>query len=413
MPEENPGNAARRSRRRAAPIGPDEIEAARGQMARALSLEGLVTEDGRAVCPECGEAARGKTKVFADGAFHCYKGGHHVHNAIDLLVGRGWKFIDAVRVLNGNDAAIPEELRGRTKRTVAIAPTFNAHPDIEVYEAVLAAGDVDAACEFYGRWYISEEVVRESRAVVITNPAALARDLVANFPPERLVACGLASEEGKLYITNHYPVIEPHLLPKEGSPCTAMQFRGSEATERRVAEHKAYKEAKKAAQEAGRTYRGPKVDYVPKFLSLRGARLEARCGFGLPRLGELAEAADAARARGETPRPKKVYIVEGFKDLLAARTLGVEAYGLAGAGLLPVRAVCQIISRVGVAAVSLDGDEEGENGRARLMEHFSAHGVTAEVKLPPPGMDMCDVLVAKREGRELPTRDTEQTAAGG
>lgn len=404
MPEDS-GTPARRSGTRAPSIGPDEIETARGQMVRALSLEGLVTEDGLAVCPECGESGRGKTKVFADGGFHCHSRGHHVDNAIDLLVSRGWKFPIAVRALIGDDSAIPAELRGRASSTVAIAPTFDAFPDVEVYEAVLAGGDVDAACEFYGRWYITEEVVRESRAVVITNPKALARDLVSNFTPDRLIACGLASEEGKLYIHGGYPVIEPHLLPTDGSPCTAMQFRGSIETERRVAEHNAAKAAKKAAEAAGRPYRGPKVDYVPKFLSLRGATIASRCGFGLPRLGELAAAADAARSRGEEPRPKRVYIVEGFKDLLAARTLGVEAYGMAGAGLLPVRAVCAIIGRIGVAAVSLDGDAAGDAGRARLMEHFASHGVAAEVKLPPPGMDMADVLAAKREGRELPTRE--------
>lgn len=379
-------------------IGPDEIEAARGQIGRALALAGLLSRDGLPVCPECGESARGKVKVFADGGLHCHRRGHHVSNAIDLLVGRGWKFPDAVRALLGDDTAVPEHLRNR-EAAVSIPPAFTAHPDLEVYEAVLAAGDVEAACAFYGRWHIAPEVVRASRAVVVTDPKALARDLADRFGPERLIAAGLASDDGRLYLHRDYPVVEPHLLPN--GVCSAMQFRGSIETEARVAAHQAAKAARAEAEASGTRYQGPKAPYVPKFLSLRGASIAARCGFGLPRIAELADAADAARAAGEKPRPARIFIVEGFKDLLAARTLGLECYGLAGAGLLPVRAVCTLIRRAGMAVVSLDGDEAGEAGRARLLEHFAAHGVPAEAKPPPAGMDMCDVLVAKTEGRNL------------
>jgi hypothetical protein len=106
-------------------------------------------------------------------------------------------------------------------------------------------------------------------------------------------------------------------------------------------------------------------------MSLRGASIAARCGFGLPR---LAQVADEVAVGG---RRRTVYLVEGFKDLLAARTLGVESYGLAGAGLLPVRAVCELLGRVGPIAVQ-------------------SHGVQAYAKAPPEGMDMTDVLVSKR-----------------
>ena len=260
---------------------------------------------------------------------------------------------------------------------------------------MLSQGSVDAAAEFYSRWHISADAVAEARVVLITSPQALATQLMKHFDPERLIASGIASEKGHLYIDSRHPVIEPHVLPMPGFPASALQFRGSVETERRVAEHKAYKAARKEAEAAGRTYRGPKVDYVPKFMSLRGASLTARCGFGLPRLAQVAEEMEAARARGETPKPKRVWIVEGAKDLLAARTLGLEAYGLAGAGLLPVRAVCKLIGKIGPAAVALDGDEGGEVGRERLIAHFEAHGVEAIAKPPPDGKDMTDVLVDK------------------
>ena len=369
-----------------------DLTQVRAQMPAALAIEGLVV-DGRPVCAKCGTNARGKTKVFPDGGFHCHKCGHHVANAIDLLVERGWSVKDAIRALSGDAGAIPAERREAARSNLVIAEAFTAHPDVEVYEAVLELGSQEAAAEFYNRWHISASAVAENRAVLIEDPRALAAELVARFGPERLVACGLASEKGALLVDQRYPVVEPHLLPRTGAPCSAMQFRASVDTERRIGEHKACKEAKDAAEAQGRTYRGPKAEYVPKFMSLRGASIAARCGFGLPRLAQVADEVD------RTGRRRTVYLVEGFKDLLAARTLNVEAYGLAGAGLLPVRAVCELLGRVGPVAVALDGDEAGAAGRQRLLEHLTSHGVEAYAKAPPAGMDMTDVLVAKAEGR--------------
>jgi hypothetical protein len=366
-----------------------ELAVIRAQMPAALAIEGLVV-DGRPVCPKCGTNARGKTKVFPDGGLHCHKCGHHVANAIDLLVERGWSIKDAIRALSGDQSVVPEDRREAARSRVVVAESFVAHPDVEVYEAVLELGSTDAAVQFYSRWHISADAVRENRAVLIEDPRALATELVSRFGPERLVACGLASEKGALLVDQRYPVIEPHLLPRSGAPCSAMQFRASSDTERRIAEHKAYKEAKEAAEADGRTYRGPKAEYVPKFMSLRGASIAARCGFGLPR---LAQVADEVAVGG---RRRTVYLVEGFKDLLAARTLGVESYGLAGAGLLPVRAVCELLGRVGPIAVALDGDAAGDEGRQRLLAHLQSHGVQAYAKAPPEGMDMTDVLVSKR-----------------
>jgi hypothetical protein len=403
----------------------DRIVAARRQMPLALALEGFVV-DGRPACPDCHRADVGRNKLFEDGGFKCHGCGFYVANAVDLLTrsrvrarstnrvigtaesvnagvvkvrigaerhedhpesavsieGGLWSFRDALDALSGGeirhpDGAVPEIPVLEVKRQ------FTAVPNPELYRAVLDLGSVEAAQEFYGRWHISPEVVASSRAVRIVDQRRLLRDLSATFGPDELVRAGLATEEGYLLVNQRYPVIEPHLLPD--GRVAGMQFRGSEETERLVAAHKAYKVAKESVEARGEKYTGDKAKHVPKFMSLNGASPASRCGFNLP---EIAAAAKSGSHR-------RVWLVEGFKDVLAGAELGMLCYGLPGAGLLPVRAVCALLSQFDVR-VALDGDAAGAAGRERLLKHLARFGITATEKAPPVGMDICDVLVAKK-----------------
>ena len=174
-----------------------------------------------------------------------------------------------------------------------------------------------------------------------------------------------------------------------------MQFRASEKTEERIAAHKAYKQAKEAAEAQGRSYDGPKVEYVAKFLSLRGASEDSRVGGGLPAIRAVALAA------GRDPAdPVRVAVVEGFKDQAAAATWGRLAYALPGAGVTPPQRVLEEFRRLGVSLdVVFDGDQAGENGASSLVDFLRNHGLGATRTSLPEGMDITDTLVARHATR--------------
>lgn len=442
-------------RRRAEPDPAFEAkkDKARANMALALTIAGLLA-DKRPICPSCHKAEKGSVKLFADGGFKCHKCGHYVANALDLLcsdwvratatgeiVGRldsvdgdtivvkatggrvlrhttetakiersEWKFRDAVEALSSGVVRGADGKPRQVAAAIEIEPEFVATPNPDLYARILELGDVEAAQEFYGRWFIDPTVVADSRAVrIMRDQRSLLAELVKDFKPEDIIAAGIATTEGYLLVNDRYPMCEPHILPD--GRVASIQFRASEQTEEAIAAHKRYKAdyaaQKEAAEAAGRDFRfvGDKHKYVPKFLSVMGAPMNARVGFGLPRIVELIRAAgldvDATGTvvPGTNPIPDtpigKLYIVEGFKDMVAARSMGLEAYGMAGAGLLPVRAVCRMFSLFDVR-VSLDGDDAGESGRQRLVDHFANHGVTSTAQPPPAGKDITDVLVDKR-----------------
>lgn len=412
---------------------PDErLLNARRQMPVALALEGFVV-DGRPACPDCHRADKGRNKIFADGGFKCHGCAYYCANALDLLTrprvrsratnriigtleqttptfvrvkvdrdrfeehnaasvtveGGRWSFKDALDALSGGevrhpDGAVPEI------PALEVKPEFTATPNPELYASVLELGSVEAAVEFYGRWHISPATVEASRAVRIVDQRRLLRELNARFGPDALVKAGLATDEGYLLVNQRYPVIEPHLLPD--GRVAGMQFRGSEETERLVAAHKAYKAAKDAAEARGERFDGEKVKHVPKFMSLNGASPASRCGFNLPQVAAAAEHGTV----------KTVWLVEGFKDVLAGAELGMLCYGLPGAGLLPVRAVCQLLASFPDVRVALDGDAAGAAGRQRLLKHLARFGVTGKEHPPPAGMDITDVLVTKRATVQTP-----------
>jgi hypothetical protein len=340
----------------------DDKTRARHEVARAFSLAGLVTPDGRPICPSCGASERGKFKLFPDG-WRCHKEGKS-GDAIGLLTGAGWAFPAAMSALLG-------ECDG-TGGPTATAPlprveaAFHAVSDVVVYRTLVASGDGRAAGDFYARFGIDTGVVVDAGFVRLTHPEETARYLERRFGVERLSACGLYTDMGRPLFGWRYPVIEPHHSP-DGT-VVGIQLRGGEQVEADVAAHK----------------RG-EGSYTPKTLSLRGAGTAHQLGIGLARLAGL--------------RPGTVVrIVEGGKDLLAARTLGWEAYALPGAGTVPPPVALEVLARHKVQ-VAFDGDDAGAAGADSLSERLAASGLhVVRVKLPR-GLDVTDMLSERNRRR--------------
>lgn len=367
----------------------DEIATARNSIARAFELGGFVNEQGQAICPQCGKTGSGRVKLFPDGGYKCFsaqgcvgrKGG-----AVDLLVEKAdYRFFDAVAALIGRPL---RDGRAAPKRpTVALVEGedgFRAECDPEVYEALMSHGNVVSAQRYYGRFHIDPEVVAQSGAVIIADCETAQRDLMTRFGAERLAASGLyrpAEADRREYwvVNENYPVIEPH-YNLEGR-VVGLQARPSLKREGRYRAHVAYSKAKKVAEAAGESFREPAANerYVPKFLSLRGGQAGVHLqGCGLERLlgFEVGE---------------KVYIVEGFKDLLAMRTLGFAAYALPGTGVVPSAAVIDTLARFNLT-MAFDADEGGDSGTQRLVDVLGRGGIFDEETAARLGTDEAAII---------------------
>jgi hypothetical protein len=386
-----------------APLFTDaEINEAKRRMTRAFELSGLVHE-GSPVCPRCGKGGKGKVKIRDNGSWTCMRGcgGSGNDAAIWFLAERmnvqevkGRAFLELVGMLL--DRPIPSK-DGVAMQPVALEPTvritaaeeFHAVVDIEVYEAILTSGDVSGAQAYYGRWHIAPAVVAESRAVMLNDVEDLKKRLLQKFGEQRLIACGLirpkdTERDAFWMVSSDYPVIEPHCRPD--GKCVGMQFRPSYEREQRYAKHTAYKVQRDAAEARGESFRDPRNDekYVPKFMSLRGGVPgEHLVGCGLPRLKEI-------------PIGTDVCVVEGFKDYLAMRTLGFEAYAIPGAKAMPAERVCRVLKHH-TMVLCLDADEAGQSGVEALEVHFSEHSVPhrRSRRSFPDGWDVTDYLVSK------------------
>lgn len=386
----------------------DEIEQANARLDLAFDHLGLATP---LTCPECGTTTRDKVKfrrsrTSGQPYWKCFRCGAH-GSAVSLLTTHArLGFVEAVNLLLERTSGPTGPVPRRRPPVVRIDPEFTAEVDAAVYNAVVTSpwASPQAAQQYYGAWHISADAVAEAGAVVITDAAALASWLTDQFGRDRLVACGLVKpgtdgRADRWLLNADYPVIEPHKGPSGN--VVGMQFRPAGAAKDRVDAHKAYKRfaawaAWQAHQqwlaeghvgpspvaEAGWAAQAEQARYVPPFLSLRGAGPQSLVGCGLHRLGQLHS-------------PARVYVVEGFKDLLAARTLGAEAYAIPGTGVMPSEQVLTLMRRRGhTLVVCLDGDAAGAKGRAALMAHLAAAGIPAQEKTDmPPGMDVTDILV--------------------
>jgi len=317
-------------------------------------------------------STKAKFKIHeADGGWNHFGSDGCHGDAVKVLQLFGVPTGDAVKVLLGRPTREPIEIPTDLDALTAAMVGVKTKIDIPVFNGVLVygrkTGGVEAACEFYGTWHISPEAVIESGAVLIKNPDHFAKAILAKFGEERLLACGLfvRTARGELYslISTKFPVVEPHRHPVTGDVLT-MQFRSSHAQYRKYLAHKA----------GLRDYKGSE-----KFISIKGAPTTAQIGTGLPRIETL-------------PAGTTVYIAEGFKDQLAARTMGLEAYGLPGAHGRPPVKICALLARHDVRT-AFDGDEAGDKGTVKLSDYLAEHGVTSSPMVLPAGLDITDVLV--------------------
>ena len=350
---------------------PEDLAQARTNIKRALELRGLVDETGNPICPSCGRSGQGRVRLFPGGGYQCFSSewcNRGNGKAIDLLVEDGWRFGDAVLALLGRphghtDVPAPKIL--------SEVEGFKAVVDSDVYERLVALGDVDAAVAFYGRWHITEAAVKELGATMITDVPAMKATMLREFGVDRLAACGVvrpADDKRKEYWTvgnANYPVLEPH--HGIDGRIVGLQARASEEREARYKQHVAYTQQKKEAEARGETFRPPASNerYVGKFSSLRGGQPGVHLvGAGLPRLRDL-------------PTGSRVHIVEGVKDLLAMRSIGDgkhEAYALPGVGVAPPEEVIYLLARFDLR-IAFDGDAGGDVGTQRLAEHLVRGGI--------------------------------------
>jgi len=381
-------------------ITDEDIDAADQQVVRAFQILGLVA-NGALICPSCATSKPKKVeaKISSSGRHYwtCHRCGAY-GSATKLLRENGRKLPQAVNELLGRStitgplAVLPE---------VKVAKPFNAVVDVEVYNTVRRLGSIEAAQAYYARWHISPESVAEAGSSRIIEPAKAHAELLARFGDERLRDAGILTTDrnGNDYwmFNDDYPVIEAHAWINAN--ITGMQFRPSEKQLRKVQAHKAWKkrwsgqfgpdgveldasDAYEQAKALDAESAGPEHKYVPPFMSVKGAGPDSLLGCGLRRISTLEPG-------------QRIYVVEGFKDLLAARTLGVEAYAIPGVAGMPPAKVCQFFSSRGdTLVVTLDGDEAGARGRDTLMAHFTNNNVKAERKDDlRSGMDIADVLV--------------------
>ena len=375
---------------------------ARRQLRLGFAAAELLVEN-RPICPACGESRRGKVKLKEEAAnpyWKCFRCGEFadVFHAMEL---RGINFSEAMKILLGRGGNVdPSKLRALAAGVEATA-SFTAVVDVEIYDLIRDRGDLAAAQTYYARWHISAGAVAEAGSRVITDPRKLEAELREKFPRERLLDSGvlMIDKNGKdlFLFSSEYPVIEPHLSPN--GHVVGMQFRPGPRQLAKIQAHKAWKkrwnghldadgnpvEAKVAWNTAyvlDSEAAGEYAPYVAPFMSIRGAGPDSLVGCGIHRIASL-------------PTGSKVYVVEGFKDMMASRTLGVEAYAIPGTGVMPSEKVCRLLARHEML-VMLDGDEAGAKGRASLLAHFATMNVPAMEKADMrPGMDVADILVER------------------
>jgi hypothetical protein len=312
-------------------------------------------------------------KLHADGGFKCFSADGCVGKrggAVDLLVEHaGLTFPEAVSALLGH--SVPAKLAKRAPATLVNAPDdgFAATCDTEVYDALVAYGDVDAAAAYYGAWHITPEAVAEVGVTLLPKPERAQKRLLDQFGRDRLVAAGLiVPRDGKpdFWVVNRrYSVVEPH-RGRDGS-VVGLQTRPSPEHLVRYNAHATYHKARQAALAAGETFREPRPNerYVPKFFSLRGGVVGVHLiGCGLPRLAGLED--------GTT-----VYLVEGMKDLLAMRSMGFEGYALPGTGIAPPPTVVAELARFRLA-VAYDADDGGDAGSRKVGTALARGGVITD-----------------------------------
>lgn len=365
----------------------EEKQQARGRIAEAFGVAGLVGGDGNPTCPACGTSARKKVALKPTywSCRRCKAWG----NAVDVLVEhRGYRVADAFAVLLGDRP--PQDRAASTPTTLTVSTQTASVVDKEVYRRLVGAGSPERAAEFYGQFGVAAKAVSALGFVWLYDSRESARILlekaVEAFGEQRLAACGVlgSRDDGSLYspvIDHRYPVLEVH-RDADGDP-VGLQARAAGAQAAKVAAHKAWKQAKSAAEASG-SEPPPKQPYVPGMLSLYGGGPDHLVGIGLHLIAG-------------TPPGRVVFIVEGGKDCAAALTLldgtGALAYGLPGAGNVPPDPAMEALARHTVV-VAFDGDDAGRDGAARVGSYLTDAGIMVWNHMPD-GRDVADLAAAR------------------
>lgn len=366
-------------------ITEDDKAQAKTMIREAFAHAGLI-QGNDYVCPACMKAhsKKGTLSIRERGTWKCFSSDEGGDAISVIQEAFGFNFPKAVNFLLGRDddeeeAPKPKPLPEKLPEIQPDRPDSEIDP--EVYRALLEySGDAgrEAAAEYFGHWYISREAVLESEASVVLDTKAMEHDMTERFGIQRLKDCGLVVETkyGNYFLCNkEYPVIEPHITPK--GMVVGMQFRASHEQRKKVDAHEEYKKAKERGDTSV-----PEAKYVPKFLSLSGIdNDQSLIGFGLGRIWQA-------------PPNTIIRVVEGFKDYLAARTMGHEAFGIPGTSSNIGPKVMDLL-RPHRIAVALDGDEAGMKAQEELVGRFHSAQVRAKALPMPDGMDVTDILVKR------------------
>jgi 5S rRNA maturation endonuclease (ribonuclease M5) len=347
--------------------------------------------DGKAICPLCGENRKGKFILKEENVnpywkcYHCSNYGD-VFKAMEAM---GIKFSDAIAILIGKSSEFDIASLEIKIANIEIKESFTAKVDFEIYDYILEKADLVKAQEYYGQWHISPDVVEKQKARYILDAKKLENELLVKFGRERLLEAGVLmvdkNSKDLFLFSSNYPVIEPHLSPS--GHVVGMQFRPSFKYLIKVSNHKKFKklwggqfdaqgnkiEAKEAWKKAyleNPELAGEYIPYIPPFMSIRGAGPDSLVGCGLSEIKRLTEGG-------------KIYIVEGFKDLLASNTMKTNAYAIPGTGVMPSKKVCSLLKNYKVI-IMLDGDEAGSKGRTNLKSHLIENGVDVKRLISTP-----------------------------
>lgn len=375
-----------------------------------------VENDGRGfTCPRCGTSFnKKKTRIRPDGGITCHKCGR------DVSTGNGWDTVRRLAELTGSlvpenrdIAAIllgkdPNDNGKRFITTVAPPPPLEPQTvvDSEVLEAIRQAGDPQAGERYWYGFHIGERVARAFDARVITQPWGKVWDeLVDKFTLERLIEAGIAKklDDGSIWtvpggkiqersykFSPDYPVLQFY-KDATGTP-VGLEVRGNMYIESRTASHKQYQQEYAQWEAAGKTGEAPKkVYWTPKTRNLIGNAKGSRVGFGLDVVSRF-------------PLTRVVWLVEGYKDALAAGAMGRPAIGLAGAKAGLSHEAIEVLQGRKVA-LAFDGDEAGADGAEMIQTVLeNAEGNIQLISGPqwPQGSDVADQLAVSHETNEQP-----------
>lgn len=379
----NAGPRLREPDRKARDSWAAELAEARSKIALAVVICGLADGE-HLTCPWCGTSKPGKVEVKAEKNYlTCYKCQKAI-KAVDLVMEKkGLSVRAAVDLLNGKIRKDGESEEAYTNRIATMEsrvaglmkPAFRAEltkATVDVYNSVLSSPFVSlaGAQDYYSTWHISREAVASVGFVLIHDPDKLGEELVREHGKLALVKSGIAKESDerggslRFMFSANYPVVEPQIAPTGN--CMSMQFRPSLRQKAKITAHKA-----------------GKGEYVPSFMSLRGATPEHLIGIGLDRLVKI--------------KPTRVDVVEGAKDVAADITMGNEAFGMAGTNVLPPAQSVRALAKAGhTLRICMDGDTAGKESQQRVLDHFVAHGFPKErigIHPMPEGLDITDILV--------------------